>query len=82
MAKLIKFRATVCNPCKMLDRALKDLGIEVDEEYNVEHDTEITEKYQVMKSPTVILVDDEGNEIDRAMGLDIPKIVELNEKKG
>ena len=33
MAKLIKFRATVCNPCKMLDQAIKDLGIEIDEDY-------------------------------------------------
>lgn len=81
MAKLIKFRATTCNPCKMLDRALQDFGIEVDAEYNVEIDSEITEKYDVMKSPTVILIDDDGNEIDRAVGLDIPKIMELNEKK-
>lgn len=82
MAKLIKFRATVCNPCKMLDQAIKDLCIEIDEEYNVEIDSDMVEKYDVMKSPTIILVDEDGNEVDRAIGLDIAKVVELNEKKG
>jgi thioredoxin 1 len=80
--EIIKFETTTCTPCKMVDMMLRDKGLEVDRKVNIEVDEETRDKYGVMKSPTLILVDDNGKEIDRAMGIDEEGIVELFKQAG
>ena len=68
--KLLKFSATWCGPCKMQATEFKEnpLDIEV-EEINIDtNENELISKYNVRSIPTMVLVDDEGNELSRWIG--------------
>ena len=80
--KILKFQTKICTPCKMVDMMLKDLWLSVDEVIDIEEQEEVRKKYDVMKSPTIILVDDEGVEQGRVMGIDEDGIKELFRKAG
>lgn len=80
MMKILKFETKTCTPCKIVDMMLKDKGLEIDEKIDIEIDEETREKYDVMKSPTIMLVDDNGVEVDRVIGVDEDGIVELFKK--
>jgi len=73
--KVLRFTAEWCQPCKTLSVVLEDLskeGIFVEknlEVYDIEADEEITQKYRIRSVPTLILVEDDGKEIDRMVGL-------------
>lgn len=80
--KIIKFETASCQPCKMVDMMLRSYGLEVDERVDIEFDEVIREKYMVMKSPTILLVDEEGKELGRALGIDEEGILNLFRKAG
>lgn len=69
--KLIKFEATWCATCKAQDRELKKLQdvviqhVDMDEDYA----EPLAGKYNVRSLPTMIIADDEGNELHRFTGL-------------
>ena len=73
--KVLRFTAEWCQPCKTLSVVLEDLskeGIFVEknlEVYDIEADEEITQKYRIRSVPTPILVEDDGKEVDRMVGL-------------
>lgn len=73
--KVLRFTAEWCQPCKTLSVVLEDLskeGIFVEknlEVYDIEADEEITQKYRIRSVPTLILVEDDGKEVDRMVGL-------------
>ena len=76
--KLIKFGAPWCAPCRKLAEDLKKhpLSIEL-EEINVEENEHLAEKYSIYQVPSLVLVDDEGKEIDRKLGA-LP-VIKINE---
>lgn len=80
--RVIKFETASCAPCKMVDMMLKDKGLEVDEKIDISIEEDLREKYDVMKSPTLLLVNEEGKEVDRVIGIDEEAIVELFKKAG
>lgn len=64
MRKFLKFEASWCGACKQLDKILNksDLPIEhidVDDDKN----EALIEKYKVKSLPTIVLIDEDGNEI-------------------
>lgn len=64
MRKFLKFEAHWCGACKQLDKILNksDLPIEhidVDDDKN----EALIEKYKVKSLPTIVLIDEDGNEI-------------------
>ena len=70
--KIIKFGGYTCPMCRKLDAMLDTIG------YNTKIDTivtlsdtnfELAEKHNVTTLPTLIKLDDEGNEIARLTGL-------------
>ena len=78
--KLLKFYADWCGPCKQQSRLLEGFPIEV-QSINVEEEEELTEKYGVKNLPTLILLDNDNNEVSRFSGLTQPdKIVTYYEK--
>lgn len=69
--KLLKFHATYCAPCKMLNTIIestdKDL-IQV-ENVDIEAQREVAMKFGIRSIPTCIIVDSEGNEVRRKVGM-------------
>lgn len=68
--KVVKFYSTTCGPCKMLNPLIPEveaaLGIEV-LNYNIEEGTEISDAYDVMKVPQILVLKD-GEEVERLIG--------------
>lgn len=67
MTKIIKLYKNNCNPCTLVSNYLEYKGVKA-EEYNIMENTDLAVKYGVMSVPVIILVDDEGNEIQRSTG--------------
>lgn len=66
--KYLKFYSPTCQPCQQVDQILQEKGIEY-ESINVLEDKETRSKFGIIGVPTVIVLDDEGNEIKRAVGV-------------
>jgi thioredoxin 1 len=85
--KLIKFKQNNCAPCTMLDNFLThDLGVEVDETINLSEGKDenfaLAGLYGVMKTPTLVLVDENGNEIDKFSGVGQTGVKSILAKRG
>lgn len=73
--KLIKFSASWCSPCRTLESKINKLDLTINlHSYDVEEEVELTEKWKVRNVPTVILVDDDNNEVKRWVGNFEPSI--------
>ena len=73
--KLLKFYGTYCKPCKVLADRLSKIELDIPlHSYDVEEEVELTEKCKVRNVPTVILVDDDNNEVKRWIGNFEPSI--------
>ena len=78
--KYLKFEASWCGACKMIQPQLNKVvaeGITV-EKINAEHSAELVTNYNVKNLPTVILVDDSGKEFYRTSGskMKAPELIE------
>jgi len=68
--KLLKFYADWCGPCKMLSRVMEDVTLPYPvEEINIDNDQALPVKYGIRGVPTLVLVDDDNNEIRRVSGM-------------
>jgi thioredoxin 1 len=76
LAKLIKFEQPSCVPCKMVANFLHENNVE-HTVYNVLEDFEETERFFVMGTPVTILLDDEGNELQRSVGFKPNELEEM-----
>ena len=64
---ILKFFGSWCNPCKALSKNLEDAGIE-HKSIDVDENEELTEKYNVMSVPTIVVLDEDDNEVGRFVG--------------
>lgn len=68
--KLLKFFAQWCAPCKALERVMEANNIPHD---NIDIETEegdtLSRKYGVRAVPTLVLIDEDGNEINKHVGM-------------
>ena len=70
--KVLKFSAVWCTPCKLLSKIIENAEnkINVDiENVDIDEKTEIAQQYNVRGVPTLIMVDDVGNEVKRNVGM-------------
>ena len=83
--KILKFKATWCGPCRVLSTRLEGFKACDIEELDI-HDEkayELAANFGIRGVPTMVLVDDEGKELKRWVGLQDVKEVEkeVNEFK-
>lgn len=74
--KLLKFGRVGCSPCKMLENHLNNQGVQF-EELDVDEDLELTAKYGIGGVPTLLLVDEDGEVLERLVGFNPPKADEM-----
>lgn len=68
--KILKFYAEWCGPCKVVGQNLKNANLPIPiTEVNVEDNDDLVLQYSVRSVPVVILVDGNGNEIRRWVGI-------------
>lgn len=76
--KLVKVENYGCNPCKTMDLILKDLNVEDYEKINISDNEEFMYEYDIMRVPTLLLMDENNIVVDRVAGIeDIEEIVKL-----
>lgn len=69
--KILLFKLSTCSPCKAVSKILTALHIKYTEmivDENEEADT-LANKYSVCSVPTLIIADNDGNEVGRVTGI-------------
>lgn len=75
--KLIKLFKDGCDPCTQMTSFINEQSIEVSESFNIMENINVAEKYSIMSVPVLILLDNEGNEVDRTIGYKPHEIIKL-----
>lgn len=70
MNKILLFKMSTCSPCKLLSKLFTKLNIQKEEIVLDEDDNadKIVDKYNVKSVPTVIVLNNEGEELGRFVG--------------
>jgi len=70
--KVIYFWATFCGPCKVVSPVVDAINaggsFHVDK-INIEEDPEVANDFGIRSVPALLMVDDDGNEVKRLIGL-------------
>lgn len=80
MSKIIKFEKENCPNCVMVDNYLSDKGVEVVYINIMDADPELCVKYEIHSVPVTILLDDNGEEVERSIGFNPPQLESLINK--
>lgn len=70
--KILKFSSATCVPCKQLAKIIDGLNDDAKslfEEYTSENDITKFMQFNVRSVPTLIVVDESGNELRRSTGM-------------
>lgn len=76
---ILKFSRVGCNPCKIMTNFLHDKGVDY-KELDVEEDAQLASQYGIASVPTLLLVDENGEVLDRVVGFNPSSIEELLSK--
>lgn len=70
MKKILYFTAAWCGPCRMLGPIMESLSGQINyEKVDVDTNTELPIKYGIRNVPTLVLVDENGTELNRSIGV-------------
>lgn len=74
--RLIKLEQPNCNPCKMVTNYLEQTDIQF-ETVDVTQEPEVASRFDVMGVPVTILLNDQGEEVNRSIGFKPNELDEL-----
>lgn len=75
--KILKFYTPTCMPCRTIGKMLEQLDVEV-ENINALEDIANVDKYEVCTTPTLVFLNEEGEEVGRTVGMvPLSKIKEM-----
>lgn len=77
--KLVVFSSATCSPCKSLKNYLDTKDVEY-QTVDVFEDMDYAMKYRISKTPTTMLIKENGDEFSRVLGFSTPKDKEDIEK--
>lgn len=78
MNKLLVFSAAWCGPCQTMKPSLEELDQERLVRYDIDVEADAVQKYNIRAVPTLVLVDQDGVEIQRVSGVQtLAKLQEL-----
>lgn len=67
--KILKFGAAWCTPCKQLGLIIESIGLsDKIESVDVDKNPELAKQYKIRSVPTLVKLNDDGNEISRKSG--------------
>lgn len=67
--ELLKFEASWCGPCAQLSKVLEDIELPYPLTcIDIDDNQEKAVQYEVRGVPTLVLLDDDGNEVKRMVG--------------
>ncbi len=70
MKKILYFTASWCGPCKALAPRMESLSGQISyQKIDVDQNSEMSAKYGVRNVPCLVLVDGNGNELNRMVGV-------------
>ena len=70
MRKILYFSAAWCGPCRTLGPIMDSISDQVAwKKVDVDNDTELSAKYGIRNIPTLVLIDENGNELGRKVGV-------------
>ncbi len=70
MKKILYFTASWCGPCKALAPRMESLSSQINyEKIDVDQNSNLSAKYGVRSVPCLILVDENGQELNRMVGV-------------
>lgn len=70
--KVLKFSASWCGPCKMLSKVIEGATDKITipvEEIDIDEHSNVAMEYGVRGVPTMILLDENSNELNRKVGM-------------
>ncbi len=70
--KVLKFYADWCGPCKALSQVVKNAGDKITvtiEDVNIDENLFMAQEFKVRGVPTMVVVDENENEIRRKVGM-------------
>jgi len=69
MKKLLYFSATWCGPCKQLGPIMNEVSLDIPvKKIDVDQESGIAQKYGIRNVPTVILINERGQELAKKIG--------------
>lgn len=78
--KILKFYTPTCMPCRAIGKMLEQVDVEV-ENINATEDLVNVDKYNICTTPTLIFLNENGEEVTRTTGMvTLSKIKEIIEK--
>lgn len=69
VSKILKFSGSWCGPCKVLKNTLANFTRVPVEEIDVDENLDEVTKYKIRTIPVLVYLNENGEEIDRTVGL-------------